>query len=110
MKMIIVIWAVIALIFFGLGVYHWKQANNVIPKFSLTERPLKSLGTIKALGLDIDQPIKDFAKEFNDYINDQNDFNRRQNRYAAAGYWLSSFLCVLSVLINSWWFKKRYLA
>ena len=109
MKTITVIWAIIAIIFLVLGICHWKQSNSAIPNFQLTKRPRESMGSIKALGIDIDQPIKDFAKELNDYIKEQNDVNRVQNRLAAAGYWLSSFLCGISVLMNSWWFKKRFL-
>jgi len=64
---------------------------------------------IEIKGIGLDKPTHIFIEELNKYIEDQNESNKNQNRFTAFGYWLSSFLCVLAVLIESWWFKKRFL-
>jgi len=66
-----IIWLVFAVLFFTLGLYHWNVATTNVPPFKLSERPGKDMGSVKILGADIDQPVKDFTDDFNKHLTNQ---------------------------------------
>jgi hypothetical protein len=94
-----IIWLVFAVLFFVLGLYHWNVAKMDIPPFKLSERPGKDMGSIKILGADIDQPVKDFVDDFNKHLTNQNELSKKQNRRSAYGYWLAALTALVSLFI-----------
>jgi hypothetical protein len=101
-KMLITIWFAFAVIFFGLGTWHWTTANRKISHFSATERPKVPGVQFKAeiMGMDIDQPIKDFVAEFNKYIDDYNKTSNDANKMQAVGYWVACATAIVSGLVT----------
>lgn len=94
-----IIWLIFVILFFILGWYHWGTSKKVIEPFKPSERPLKNSGSVKILGADVDQPIKDFSKNFNEYLAEQNKLSKRQNRISAFGYWLASLTAFVSMAL-----------
>ena len=95
-----IIWIVFALLFFVLGLYHWNVAKTNVPPFKLSERPGKDMGSVKILGADIDQPIKNFAEDFNKHLTNQNELSKKQNRRSAYGYWLAALTALASLFLG----------
>jgi len=96
-----IIWLVFALLFFLLGRHHWRVSKDSIPPFVVQERPGKRQGSsMKVFGADIDQPIKDFADDFNVYLKERNDASARSNRRSACGYWLASLAAIVSLVLE----------
>ncbi len=95
-----VVWLIFALMFFFLGLYHWNASEKDVPLFKLSERPGKNWGSIKVLGSDVDQPVKDFAQDFNNYLDEQNRLSKKQNQRSAFGYWLASLTALVSIFLE----------
>lgn len=95
-----IIWFVFAVLFFALGLYHWNVAKTNVPLFKLSDRPGKGKGSVKILGADIDQPIKDFAEDFNKHLTNQNNLSKKQNRLSAYGYWLAALTAIVSLFLG----------
>ena len=95
-----IIWLVFVVLFFMLGLYHWNVAKTNVPPFNLSERPGKDMGSVKILGSDIDQPVKDFANDFNEHLTAQNELSKKQNRRSAYGYWLASLTALVSLFLG----------
>lgn len=95
-----IIWLVFAVLFFMLGLHHWNIAKTNVPPFRLSERPGKDMGTVKILGSDIDQPVKDFANDFNEYLAIQNELSKKQNCRSAYGYWLAALTALVSLFLG----------
>ena len=49
---------------------------------------------------DIDQPINDFVRDFNKYLDEQNESNRSTNRRSAWAYFLASFTAFVSMMLE----------
>lgn len=99
-----IVWSVFAILFIMLGLYHWNTSKRDIPPFQLSERPLSNKATIIILGKDIDQPIKDFVKDFNAHLDKQNKSSHDQNRNSALGFFIASLASILSIIIE--WRQK----
>lgn len=104
-----IIWLVFAVLFFLLGLYHWNVAKANVPPFKLSERPGKDMGSVKILGADIDQPVKDFTEDFNKYLTEQNESSKKQNRRSAYGYLLASLTAIMSLFLGLKTYKKEEL-
>lgn len=100
-----IIWLIFTILFFILGRYHWSISKKFIEPFKLSERPWKNSGSVQILGADIDQPIKDFSENFNNYLAEQNKLSVRQNRISAFGYWLASLTAFVSMVLV--WLQNR---
>lgn len=94
-----VIWLIFAILFAILGCKHWSASKNKINPFSLNERPGKNYGSVKILGADVDQPIKDFSNDFNAYLAKQNKLSTSQNCISAFGYWIASLTAIVSMIL-----------
>ncbi len=99
-----ILWIIFTLLFFFLGLRHWNISKESIPQFKISKRPLAHSGSVKILGADVDQPIKDFANNFNSYLDEQNKTSKNQNRSSAFGYWLASLTAVASLIFE--WTKR----
>ena len=97
---ILIIWLVFAVLFFVLGLYHWNVAKTSVPPFKLSERPGKNMGSVNFLGADIDQPVNDFAEDFNRYLTEQNELSKKQNRLSVCGYWLAALTALVSLFLS----------
>ncbi len=95
-----IIWFIFAVLFFGLGFHHWNASKQNIPPFGVSERQWSNMGSAKILGTDIDQPIKDFAKDFNSFLNGYNNSSKKQNQRSAFGYWLAGLTAIISMLLE----------
>ena len=100
-----IIWLIFAVLFFILGSSHWAESKKSIPPFEVTQRELDRPGssvsaTIKFKGTELDKPLKDFATDFNKYLEEQNESSRKSNRRAAWGYFLASLTAFVSMLLE----------
>jgi hypothetical protein len=95
-----IIWLVFTFIFVKLGLSHWEQSKQEIPKFKIT----KVLGggtDIKKGGISIEKPFQDFANDFNsNYLEQQNKSNSKVNRNAALGYFVASLTSLFAVVLE----------
>ena len=98
-KKIFVIWLIFTILFFSLGCFHLKESRNKISLFQVSERPLSEYMSIKISGADVDEPLKDFARDFNSYLDRYNDSSGRQNIMAALGYFLASAVALFSMFL-----------
>src|ERR1700732_3979189 len=78
-------WLAFAVIFCVLALFHWHASGQSAPEFTPPERPMKT-GSVQVLGMDIDQPIREFTKSFNEYVRSQNESSKKQNIASAFGY------------------------
>jgi len=94
-----VIWFVFIILFFMLGRAHWIQSKHSVPPFRVTTLVDESRGGIKVFGTPIDKPLEDFAADFNKYLDEQNQSNRRVNRLAACGYFLAALTAFVAMVV-----------
>ncbi len=102
--MIPVIWLIFTALFLVLGIFHWIASRKVIPHFQVSVRPYMQPSSgiqviAKIGGADIDKPLEDFVSEFNSYLDDYNQSQRRQNRLQAFGYFLASATALYSLFL-----------
>ncbi len=89
--MLIIIWIIFAMMFLGLGMWHWIMSGKKVLHIDTTQRPTIPGITYSATigGMDIDQPIKDFVAEFNKYVDNNNQMSSKVNKMQAIGYWVA---------------------
>jgi hypothetical protein len=96
-----IIWLIFTVLFFCLGWQHYSASKQVVPPFPTPEyKGLNKRGSIRILGQDLDRPIKDFAKNFNAYLAEQNEANRGANQRSAWGYFLAAPTAFVSMLLE----------
>ncbi len=100
-----VIWLAFALLFFVLGRAHWIEAEMSIPSFEVTKHAYELSGSGFKLEIDVggsplDQPFENFAEDFNEYLEEQNQSASASNRRAAWGYFLASATAIVSLLLE----------
>jgi hypothetical protein len=99
------LWIIFFLIFLYLAIWHLRQANRNMPHVKMKQRPMQrqdSPITIKEMtfaGSDLDQPLKDFIDEFNQYVDAQNDSSRKAHRLTAFGYGLAAATSLISAMV-----------
>ena len=65
------------------------------------QRPSSNIqGQISFMGSDLDQPLKDFIVEFNQYVDAQNANSCKVHRLAALGYGTAAATSFISALVN----------
>ncbi|HDZ02749.1 MAG TPA: hypothetical protein ENH52_15120 [Nitrospirae bacterium] len=99
MKLISIIWLIFTVLFTYLSYFHYEQSKNVYPDFKVIKRPVKMKTEI--LGMAPDKPLKDFAKHFNEYLDNQNKSNKKQNKLSAVGYIAAAFTSFISLLLTN---------
>lgn len=105
MKAISYVWLSFTAVFIALSIISFGQARKKIPKFELSQRPFAATTNVKISGVDIDQPLKDFAEDMNEYVDSYNSSSRRQNLIAAWGYVGAALVSAISALIAQGWIK-----
>lgn len=96
------IWGIFTVIFLVLSIWHWKRRNKRIAHFEVKERPLNQMPGVqvvaKIAGADVDMPIKEFADDFNEYLDDYNKTSREQHVLQAIGYGVASGTAIASMI------------
>ncbi len=98
-KKMFVIWLIFTIIFFSLGCFHLMESRNKISLFQVSGRSVSEYITIEIAGGDIDEPLRDFVRDFNSYLDRYNESSRRQNIMAALGYFLASAVALFSMFL-----------
>lgn len=97
-----IIWFIFTILFLGLGIAHWQEIDNQIPPFIVPEFKVGD-GTIKISSggqeAGLEEPVKVFVKDFNDYLKEQNKANAKANRRAALGYFAAAFTALISLFL-----------
>lgn len=94
------IWLIFTLIFLGLSIFHFVMSGKKVVQFQVTKRPLDASVTIKTAGSGLDQPLTDFAKDFNKYLDGYNKSTAWQNRFAAFGYLVAAAIAIFSMVLE----------
>lgn len=96
MKRITIIWLIFTVMFFCLGIVHVFFAQRDIPPFKI-----KAQGSVgKINGIPVHTGFKNFVKDFNSYLDDQNRSARSQNRVAVVGYFAASLTAFFSMVLT----------
>ncbi len=66
-------------------------------------RPEAYLGEVEILGMDLDQPLKEFIKEFNNYLKSYNHSTKLQYLLAAWGYVAAGLVSLVSLALSEGW-------
>jgi len=98
MTLLVVIWAVFAVIFLALGMFHWNMRNKSISYLQLKGRQVPQGVTITAEIAGVD--FVDFADKFNRHIDYYNRTARNQHKIQAIGYWVATATALFSLVIT----------
>jgi len=94
------IWVVVSLVFFNLGIAHYNQSKQAYPAFEFQKLPEgEDFDFYNSVALTNQNKIRIFTEEFNNYVHQQNASNKKQNIYSAFGCFISSFLAIISAFI-----------
>ena len=100
--MFAIVWLVFTVAFLAPAIFHFVASRRTVPYFEVSKRPLQQREdvtvVIKAAGSDLDQPLKDFASDFNLYLDGYNQSSRRQHKMQAIGYFIAAGTCLFSFL------------
>ena len=106
------IWLGFAVVFAALGSYHFWAATQATPPFEFQPRPITQIPglqiTMQIAG--IDQPIRDFTKEFNAYLQKQNSSATLSNIASAWGFvvaFLAALLCFFREMSARQTFERK---
>ncbi len=104
MKKIQRIWLIFGILFILLSFFHFYQSSQKISEFKVTSRsdnlPEGIQIKVGIANMDIDKPLNDFAKDFNEYLNDYNNSNRTINLISALGYFIASLTAFYSMYLS----------
>jgi len=92
-KPIAIIWLIFTLLFGFLSYYHYLQSKTKYPSFVVGKSPSVS-------GVYFGKPLENFAKQFNDYLEEQNKSNYRVNIATMLGYFIATLAALVSFLIS----------
>ena len=103
--MLWIIWLIFAILFLVLAYYHWMTSRKIIPPIKIHRRPYNQPNspvqvTVRIAGSNVDEPLEDFASDFNEYLTDYNKSSRRQNTLQACGYLLASLTAIFSIFFT----------
>ena len=96
---VFVLWLIFAAVFGGLGIRHWIDSGKDIPAFEVKELTGGRGGDVEIFGVSVDEPLRQFGKDFNGYLADQNESNRNANLFTAVGYFLASLTAIFSAML-----------
>lgn len=70
--------------------------------FGITEiTPEGSPYIVELSGMDVDKPLKDFADDFNEYLDYYNQNNRWNNLMASIGYFVAALTSLFSAKLKN---------
>lgn len=85
------IWLVLAAIFFSFGFQHWRLSQRDIRPFRVREGEWTG---------EAGEVLKDFAEDYNRYLEDVNATYRDKHRVAMVGYIVTGLLAVVSLFLS----------
>ncbi len=71
-----------------------------MPKYKQLKRPGSSHGSVKILGMDVDQLTKNLEIDFNNHIEILNNSNKINNIIQGVGYILASLTAFFSMYLS----------
>lgn len=99
-KLVSIIWVLFGFLFLVLSCLHFYQSAQKVEEIEISRRPLENMGSVKILGMDIDQLTEDLAKNINEYIDRVNKSNKWMNIIAGIGYILASATAFFSFYLS----------
>lgn len=93
-----ILWFVFAIVFFVLGLFHWKMIGKSISYLQVSQTKLSQSGIkaqIHLVGIDFNE----FVEKFNRYIDYYNQTSKKQNKVQAIGYLVASLIAVFSFVL-----------
>lgn len=100
MNTTIILWLIFTLLFLGLAIFHFLQARKKISQFQQSKRPGAGIGSVKFLGMDLDQLTTDLADGFNTHIDELNQSNMLINIIQGVGYSLAALTALFSMYLT----------
>lgn len=94
-----IIWLIFGILFLLLSVFHLFLALGKIHFLKIPDRFENTGASIKILGQDLDQPVKDLISQLNKFIADFKKANFRANLAAAIGYFAASGTAFFSLYL-----------
>ncbi len=108
MRYLHLIWLAVAFVFFSLGIFHYKQAQEPYPYFNTTVAiPENSFIFDNAIATANQKRLNIFTNEINLYIENYNKNSKWSNMAAFVGYIISSCLAILSFFVEITSLKKH---
>lgn len=100
METILILWLIFTLLFLALAIFHFLEARKKIPYYDQLKRPGAGMGSVKILGMDIDQLTINLADGFNSHIDKLNRSNKVINIVQGLGYSLASLTALFSMFLT----------
>ncbi len=97
------IWLIFTIIFFLLAIFHFNRSTHKIDDFKVTKRPLNSTSKVIIQGLGVDQPLNEFAEDFNKYLKSYNNSIKSQCIFAGTGYLAACLVSIVTLLLEMEW-------
>jgi hypothetical protein len=82
------------------GIFPWRLSTQNAPDVQVASRPYSASVSVQIAGADVDQPLRNFASNFNEYVHDQNRTSRLANLAAMFGYILAALTSIVSFLLE----------
>ncbi len=95
-----VVWGIFTAIFLGLAVFHYDLSGDQWPDLQVAMRPDSQAGSVQILGADVDEPLRNFAAEFNEYVHAQNEASHTANISTMWGYILAAVTSLISLWLE----------
>ncbi|MFZ0614525.1 MAG: hypothetical protein WAM73_19930 [Desulfobacterales bacterium] len=103
MNLLATVWFVFALMFSGLGIYHFGAATASIGLFDAEESLGMTAGSVPARAateIAVEMRIQKFSAELNRYIAAYNKSTRQRNVMAGIGYAAAALMALLAMAIE----------
>jgi hypothetical protein len=98
MKPIPVIWLIFTLLFFSFSVYHFIESTRSFPQFQWESYSGGlSVDFIGPSAIETEGNLKNYIKQWNEYIQKQNSTSLRINLVAAVAYLFTAFMCGIAM-------------
>jgi len=95
-----ILWLIFAVLFFTLAGLHKTESKRTIPKIKVGKYASYEATKIIRGGVPTEQRLFDFGDDFNKYLDDQDESNRKANLYAFYGYFLAGFVALASLVFE----------
>jgi hypothetical protein len=100
-----VLWLLFAALFLYLGLWHLQESEVEIPSFKIADRPFQGSESnftagMNVAGVPIDEPLRRFVDDFNEYLKQLNAASCSVNRRASLGYLLSCLTAIAAMVLE----------
>ena len=105
-----IIWLVFAILFFSLAFCHRAELKKTMPKIKVRKYPSDDTTTIARGGVSVEQRLIDFGDDFNKYLDDQDESNRKANLYAYGGYLVAGLTALFAMALEWQEYIRSFMA